>query len=149
MAKSKIDRVRKNIDKIIKWKKIGLTDKQVARQLGISVATYYEYQKKYPDILEAIQTGREGYVAELKGHLQRLAEPHKLKTIRKYKRTDSKTGNVTEYVEEIIKEVDPDVKAIEKLLNNLDRENSVEWQTFDLKKEELELKKQIAEDRAF
>lgn len=146
MAKSKIDRVRKNIDKIINWKKLGLTDKQVARQLGISVATYYEYQKKYPDILEAIQTGREGYIVELKGQLQRLAEPHKLRTVRRYKRIDPKTGKEIEYAEEIIKEIDPDIRAIEKLLNNLDRENSVEWKNYELKEKEFELKKQISED---
>lgn len=149
MAKSKLDKIKKNIDKIIQWKKIGLTDKQIARQLGIAQSTLYEYKKKDKEFSEAIETGREGYIVELKGQLQRLAEPHKLRTIRRYKRVDPKTGKELEYVEEIIKDIDPDIRAIEKLLNNLDRENSVEWQNLEIKKQELELKKQIAEDRSF
>lgn len=149
MGKSKLDKVKKNIDKIVQWKKLGLTDKQVARQLGIAESTYYRFQKECRELREAIERGRESYVVELKGNLQRLAEPHVLKTKRKYRKTDTKTGDVTEYVEEITKEIDPDVRAIEKLLHVLDKDNAVEWQNLELKKQELELKKQIAEDRAF
>lgn len=36
----------------------GLSDSDIAKNLGISLQSYYDYQKKYPDFLEAIQRGK-------------------------------------------------------------------------------------------
>ena len=36
----------------------GLNDEQIAKGLNISLETYYSYQKKFPDFLEAIRSGK-------------------------------------------------------------------------------------------
>lgn len=36
----------------------GLNDEQIAKKLGISHETFYQYQKKYPDFFEAIKRGK-------------------------------------------------------------------------------------------
>jgi len=36
----------------------GLNDKEIAAKLGVNVATYYEYQNKYPEFLEALKRGK-------------------------------------------------------------------------------------------
>ena len=41
------------------WARDGLTDEQLARRMGIAVATIYEWKKKYPEFAEAIKKGKE------------------------------------------------------------------------------------------
>lgn len=41
------------------WARMGLTDEQMAHQIGISPATYYVWKNKYPEISEAIKDGKE------------------------------------------------------------------------------------------
>lgn len=41
------------------WARMGLTDEQMAQQIGISPATYYVWKNKYPEISEAIKDGKE------------------------------------------------------------------------------------------
>ncbi len=38
--------------------KRGLNDKEIAKKLGISGATYYDYLKRYPEFLEAVKRGK-------------------------------------------------------------------------------------------
>lgn len=41
------------------WARDGLTDEQIAKNLGIHVATLYEYKKKYTEFAEALKKGKE------------------------------------------------------------------------------------------
>lgn len=41
------------------WSRDGLTQKQIADNLGINVDTLIEYKKKYPDFSEALKKGKE------------------------------------------------------------------------------------------
>ncbi len=41
------------------WARDGLTCEQIARQMGIGVSTFYKWQKKYPEIAQAVRKGRE------------------------------------------------------------------------------------------
>jgi hypothetical protein len=41
------------------WARDGLTDEQIAQNLGIGVATLYEYKNKYPEFSEALKNGKE------------------------------------------------------------------------------------------
>lgn len=41
------------------WARDGLTDSQLAHNMGINVATLYEWKKKYSDIDEALKRGKE------------------------------------------------------------------------------------------
>ncbi len=50
----------------------GLTDEQIAHNLGISHDTFYRYQKEYPEFREAIQRGKRPVDIEVENELLRL-----------------------------------------------------------------------------
>lgn len=61
MAKGKYAEWR-NEDKLILlkgWARSGLTDQQLAHNIGITASTLYEWKNKYPEISEAIKKGKE------------------------------------------------------------------------------------------
>ena len=37
----------------------GMTDSQIAYQLGVSRSTFYNYKRDYPEFVEAIERGRD------------------------------------------------------------------------------------------
>lgn len=41
------------------WARDGLVDDQIANNLGIGVATLYEYKNKYPEFAEALKNGKD------------------------------------------------------------------------------------------
>lgn len=41
------------------WARQGLFDEQIAKNMGVSEATLYNYKKKYPKIKEALRKGKE------------------------------------------------------------------------------------------
>lgn len=41
------------------WKRNGLTDEQIAKNLGCARTTIYDWAKKYPDIANALKVGKE------------------------------------------------------------------------------------------
>jgi Homeodomain-like domain len=41
------------------WARDGLTDEQIAHNMGISTSTLYEWKKKYSDISESLKRGKE------------------------------------------------------------------------------------------
>ena len=147
MAKSKVTILENNLEQIKEWKKLGATDEQICKQLNISLSTWYKHIKENPHISDAIKTGVQFFVLELKGELARKAFKHTLETKKQYIKHDLETGHKTQYTEITTKEVDGDTGALHLLLKNLDKENwSENWQSYDLKKQELELRKEMAEN---
>lgn len=129
---------------------MGATDEQICRQLGIGKTTFYDHLKNNPKLSEEIKIGTEFFVLELKSELARKAFKHTLETKKQYIKVDIETGHKTQYTEITTKEVDGDTGALHLLLKNLDKGNwSENWQTYELKKQELELRKQMAEDKLF
>jgi len=41
------------------WARNGLTDEQIAFNMGINVSTIYEYKNRYPEIAEALKESKE------------------------------------------------------------------------------------------
>ena len=41
------------------WARDGLTDEQIAHNMGIAASTLYQWKKKYPEIMEALKKGKE------------------------------------------------------------------------------------------
>lgn len=41
------------------WAREGLTDEQIARNLGISRSTLYQWRQRFPAVAQALDTGRE------------------------------------------------------------------------------------------
>ena len=41
------------------WARDGLTDEQIAKKMGVNIATLYDWKKKYPEISESLKKGKE------------------------------------------------------------------------------------------
>lgn len=61
MAKGKYEKWLKeeNLLLLEGWARDGLTDEQIAKNIGITVSTFYEWKKKYPEISESLKKGKE------------------------------------------------------------------------------------------
>lgn len=137
--------VKPNLAKIQEWRKVGATVENICGVLGIGVSTWFEYEKRYPEFADAIKKGTAEFCLDLRGELAKLATKHTLETKKQYIKKDEETGNKTQYSEITTREVDADIAAINLLLKNLDRDNwSNDPQNLELRKQELELRKQIA-----
>lgn len=142
--------VKPNLDKIREWRKVGATVEKICDVLGISVATWFEYEKRYPEFAETIKKGQDEFCFDLRGELAKLCKKHTLETKKQYIKYDIETGHKTQYTEITTKEVDADIAAINLLLKNLDRGNwANDPQNLELRKQELELRKKIAESNNF
>lgn len=142
--------VKPNLDKIREWRKVGATVEKICDVLGISVATWFEYEKRYPEFAETIKKGQDEFCFDLRGELAKLCKKHTLETKKQYIKHDIETGHKTQYTEITTKEVDADIAAINLLLKNLDRGNwANDPQNLELRKQELELRKKIAESNNF
>lgn len=146
---TKLGVLEKNIEQIKKWKEFGATDEQVCKQLKIAESTYYRLLNKSPKLKDEINTSVQKFVIDLKGELAYKATKHTLETKKQYIKVDLETGHKTQYTEITTKEVDGDLGSICILLKNLDKSFSDNPQMLELKKQELELRKQMAEDKLF
>ena len=41
------------------WARDGLTDEQIAANMGIAIRTLYEYKERYPQIMQSLKRGKE------------------------------------------------------------------------------------------
>lgn len=58
VAKSKWDEVKKKLETIELWASMGLSDSQIAFNLGISKDTFYRYKKEHSDFSDSIKRGK-------------------------------------------------------------------------------------------
>lgn len=56
------------------WARDGLTDEQIAHNMGINVATLYRYKNKYSGICDALKKGKEIVDIEVENSLLELAK---------------------------------------------------------------------------
>lgn len=92
MAKGKYEKWLKaeNLLLLEGWARDGLTDEQIAKNIGITVSTYYEWKKKYPEISESLKKGKEVVDYEVENALLQKAlgmtkviqKPFKLKEVK-------------------------------------------------------------------
>lgn len=72
--KSKYDtHVKPYLDEIQGWAMSGITDEQIADNLGVAASTLYEYKKKYPEFSEALKKGKDIADAQVVNALFKLA----------------------------------------------------------------------------
>lgn len=135
-----------NLDQIGEWVKNGASEKQICEALGISVSAYNVHKEK-KELKETIKKNRTSLALELRSSLVSLAMKHTLETKKTYMTTDDE-GRTKKHTEITMKEVDPLPSAISLLLNNIDRENwKPNWDDYEFKKAELELRKKLADDK--
>lgn len=59
MAKSKWEQVKDKLVLVEGWARDGLTDEQMAENLGISKDTFYKYKKNHTDFSDSLKKGKE------------------------------------------------------------------------------------------
>lgn len=142
-----LSNVKPRFDEIKDWVAQGVTDKEIAKMLGINKATIVEYKNKYPEFNELIKNGRKENVEELKNALFKKAIG--------FQYTETETtinSDGSKKTKTIKKTALPSETAILILLKHWDRneDGTAKWMsdpaTFELKKEELKLKIEQAEN---
>lgn len=74
MAKSKWEtHVKDKLILVEGWARDGLTDEQIAKNLGIGIRTLYEYKEKYPQFSQSLKKGKEVIDIEVENALLRRA----------------------------------------------------------------------------
>ncbi len=145
MAKSKWDQVQDKINLIEKWARDGLREDQIAKNLGISVTTLEKYKKEHPQIVKALKKGKQVLITELENALIKKALGYDYEEKKVYTKTED--GSTTTYTEITKKHQPPDTGALFGLLKNKDPENYADNpQMLEIKRQELELRKRLAEE---
>ena len=106
------------------WARDGLTEEDIANNIGISRSTLSEWKKKYPDISDTIKKDKNVADRVVENSLFKRATGYRYKEITK-ERIFNKTTGKTELavVKEIEKEVPPETAAIIIWLTNRCLEN--------------------------
>jgi hypothetical protein len=91
----------------------GMIDTQIAKMLGISHETYYQYQKKYPDFSDAIKRGKKPVDVEVENALLKRAKGFSFEEVHVEYKPGKKTGDkpVVVHIKKIKKFVVPDTTA--------------------------------------
>lgn len=153
MAKSKWKEVSKRLEEVEMWASMGLSESQIAFNLGISRATLENYKRDHLDILESLKRGKNqadfkvenALYKKATGYESRETVPVKVKETY-YDDRGNKCQKEKLDTVEVIKEVPPDVSAIKFWLVNRKQGKWKENPTkVEIDKALLELKKKEAE----
>lgn len=102
MAKSKWEQVKEKLILVEGWARDGLTDEQIANNLGISTQTFYTYQKQHLEFFEALKKGKEVIDYEVENALLKRALGYKY---------DEITYEYGKETKRVTKQVAPDTTA--------------------------------------
>jgi len=105
--------------KVEHYKKQGLSNDQIAHNLGIAKQTFYEYLKKYKDFSDAYKKGKVEIVEQLENATFKKALGYEYEEITQEVRTDESGNIIDKHIKKIKKHVPPDTTALIFLLTNL------------------------------
>ncbi len=98
--------------KIEAWARDGLTDEQIAHNMGIAQSTLYEWKKNYSEISEVLKKGKEIVDIEVENALLKKALGYSYKEITRERLLNPNTGESGMVItKEVTKEVQPDTTA--------------------------------------
>ena len=94
------------------WARNGLTDEQIAKNMGISRSTLAEWKKKYSDISDTLKKGKDVVDIEVENALLKKALGYSYKETTKELSVDKETGESKLVVtKEVTKHIAPDTTA--------------------------------------
>lgn len=140
-------------EKIDKMLNDGASEKQIADALGISYAAWNNYKVKYSELAELCSQPRTKLIEELRSALVKKALGYAYEEKEQYIKqevdpvTKKPIGNPVMHTKIVTKQALPDTTAIFGALNIYDDEYVKDKKNYDLKKQELELRKMIAENK--
>lgn len=129
------------------WARDGLTDEQIASNIGIATKTLYDWKKKYSKICNTLKKGKEVVDIQVENALLKRALGYSYIEETKELVEDEITGiSELKVVKTVTKQVAPDVTAQIFWLKNRKPD---EWKNdphmLEMKKKELKLKEKIVE----
>lgn len=149
MAKSKIDEVLNSLKEIEQWASDGLSQGQIAHNLGIGRSTLEKYKKQNIEIMNSLKKGQRRSNQEVENALFKKATGYEVEEVQAYKVKetyyDDKNNKCTkEKIETVTvkRSYPPDLAAIKFWLMNRNRKEWSENPNKDsIDREELNLKK--------
>lgn len=123
----------------------GATEKQIAEALNVAYSSWNNYKKVHPELDDICRKPRVGLILNLRGALVKEALGYTYEEKKTYIKKDEE-GNECRYTEITQKYARPVTNAIFGALNIYDPEYVKDKKNYDLKKEELELKKELAKE---
>lgn len=98
--------------KIQGWARDGLSDKQIAHNIGITQTTLYEWQKRFSELSEALKKGKEVVDREVENALLKRAMGYEYTEVTQEPVENKDTGEVRMQVtKRVTKQIAPDVTA--------------------------------------
>ena len=94
------------LTKLEGWARDGLTDEQIAHNIGIAVGTLYDWKNRFPEFSEALKKGKEVIDIQVENALLKRALGYEYEETKVMVDADGKKR-----VERIKKQVQPDVTA--------------------------------------
>src|SRR5690554_393026 len=94
------------LTKLEGWARDGLTDEQIAHNIGIAVGTLYDWKNRFPEFSEALKKGKEVVDIQVENALLKRALGYEYEETKVIVETDGRKR-----VERIKKHVLPDVTA--------------------------------------
>lgn len=127
----------------------GATVEEIAASLGIAASTIYKYKKEKKEFSEAFTHGRAKVIIDIKAALLKKALGFNYEEKKQYI-TEAEDGSRKKHTEISTRYCPPSETAAAMLLRNystdwLDRDST----TTELKKQEMELRKAVAESNNF
>ena len=140
--------VKPYFDTIDKMLNDGASEKQVAEALGVSYPAWNKYKQEYPELRELCSKPRTQLIENLRSALVKRALGFTYEEKKQYI-TEDEDGHKKKHTEITTKQALPDTTAIFGALNIYDPEYVKDKKAHELKEQELELRKQMAEMKDF
>lgn len=122
----------------------GASEKQVAETLGISYAAWNKYKQDYPELRELCNKPRTKLIDDLRSALVKRALGFTYEEKKQYI-TEDEDGHKKKHTEITTRQALPDCTAIFGALNLYDPEYVKDKKAHELKEQELELRREMAE----
>lgn len=108
--------VKDNLESVEAWARDGLSDEEIANNLGIGVRTLYEYKEKYPQFSQSLKNGKNVSNARVENKLFKKAMGYDIEE----ETVERKIIDGKEYIsiKKVKKHIQPDLGAICFYLKN-------------------------------
>lgn len=137
------------IEQIKQLASAGCTNREIAKAIGIGITSFCDYQSQYPEFSVALNEARLKGISEVKKALFKKAIGFEYEEKKTYIKRDDE-GKECKYTEITKKYSAPDSSAIQMYLRNYDQTWLDRDQTsYELKRMELDLRKQLVESNNF
>lgn len=141
------------LEQVKKMLNEGASERQVAQSLGVSYASFNNYKREYKELAEVCGAPRTELIEDLRSALVKKALGYSYEEKEQYIKqevdpiTKKPIGNPVMHTKIVTKQALPDTTAIFGALNIYDGEYVKDRKQYELKQQELELRRMMAESK--